>query len=177
MKASGRGRDAAEGGTGEPEIVVAGSVDGHEVRLRYAPKRDVTPWEVATLLRLPVAVAAGERRGGDWVEWAARHGLLRHFDPLYLDYSPASPVRGAAPVTVAAGEPATRLAASGLRSGSARAHGASAGTASPPRTRCRSSTTTATPLPAIRAIPARARAFGSSPQTTRPDATPQSARL
>ena len=40
-----------------------------------------------------------------------------------------------------------------------------------------SSTTIATPLPTIRAIPARARAFGNSPQTTRPDTTPQSAKL
>lgn len=79
-KDGGGGAAGAEGA--EPEIVVVGRVDGREVRLRYAPKRDVTPWEVATLLRLMVPVAAGERRGGDWVEWAARHGLLRHFDPL-----------------------------------------------------------------------------------------------
>ncbi len=72
---------AGAAGTAEPEILIGGRVDGHEVRLRYAPKRDITPWEVATLLRLLVAVAAGERQG-DWVAWAARHGLLRHFDPL-----------------------------------------------------------------------------------------------
>ena len=77
----GRGDGPGGGAGGEPEIVVAGRVDGQEVRLRYAPKRDITPWEVATLLRLLVAVAAGERQG-DWVAWAAKHGLLRHFDPL-----------------------------------------------------------------------------------------------
>ena len=77
----GRGDGPGAGAGGEPEIVVVGRVDGQEVRLRYAPKRDITPWEVATLLRLLVAVAAGERQG-DWVAWAARHGLLRHFDPL-----------------------------------------------------------------------------------------------
>ena len=77
----GRGDGPGAGAGGEPEIVVAGRVDGQEVRLRYAPKRDITPWEVATLLRLLVAVAAGERHG-DWVAWAAKHGLLRHFDPL-----------------------------------------------------------------------------------------------
>ena len=84
----GRGRvdgPAGAAGAAEPEIVISGRVDGHEVRLRYAPKRDITPWEVATLLRLLVAAATGERRGADrvdWVEWAARHGLLRHFDPV-----------------------------------------------------------------------------------------------
>ena len=72
---------AAAAGAAEPEILISGRVDGHEVRLRYAPKRDLTPWEVATLLRLLAAAAAGEGRG-DWVYWAARHGLLRHFDPL-----------------------------------------------------------------------------------------------
>ena len=78
----GRGdKPAGAAGAAEPEILISGRVDGHEVRLRYAPKRDITPWEVATLLRLLVAVAAGERQG-DWVAWAARHGLLRHFDPL-----------------------------------------------------------------------------------------------
>ena len=77
----GRGDGPGAGAGGEPEIVVVGRVDGQEVRLRYAPKRDITPWEVATLLRLLVAAAAGEWRG-DWVDWAARHGLLRHFDPL-----------------------------------------------------------------------------------------------
>ena len=81
----GRGRGggpAVPAGAGaEPEIVISGRVDGHEVRLRYAPKRDVTPWEVATLLRLLVAAVAGEGRG-DWVDWVARHGLMRHFDPF-----------------------------------------------------------------------------------------------
>jgi hypothetical protein len=72
---------ASAAGAAEPEIVIIGRVDGQEVRLRYAPERDITPWEVATLLRLLVAVAAGERRG-DRVAWAARHGLLRHFDPV-----------------------------------------------------------------------------------------------
>jgi hypothetical protein len=76
-----RGRGDRPTAGAEPEIVVVGRVDGQEVRLRYAPKRDITPWEVATLLRLLVAVAAGEEKG-DWVAWAARHGLLRHFDPL-----------------------------------------------------------------------------------------------
>ena len=70
---------AATAGAVEPEIVIGGYVDGQEVRLRYAPKRDITPWEVATLLRLLVAAATGEGRG-DWVAWATRHGLLRHFD-------------------------------------------------------------------------------------------------
>ena len=76
-----RENEPGAGAGGEPEIVVVGRVDGQEVRLRYAPKRDITPWEVATLLRLLVAAAAGEGRG-DWVDWVARHGLLRHFDPL-----------------------------------------------------------------------------------------------
>ena len=39
-----------------------------------------------------------------------------------------------------------------------------------------SSTTIATPLPAMTAMPVRASAFGNSPQTTRPDITPHSAR-
>jgi hypothetical protein len=77
----GRENEPGAGGGGEPGIVVHGRVDGQEVRLRYAPKRDITPWEVATLLRLLVAVAAGERQG-DWIAWAAKHGLLRHFDHL-----------------------------------------------------------------------------------------------
>jgi hypothetical protein len=64
----------------EPEILVRGRLDGHEVRLRYAPKRDVTPWEVATLLRM--VAAAPVHRSRDWVGWIARHGLLRHFDPV-----------------------------------------------------------------------------------------------
>jgi hypothetical protein len=75
----GRGDGTAAGAGAEPEIVISGRVDGHEVRLRYAPKRDITPWEVATLLRLLVAAAAGEGRG-DWVDWVAKHGLLRHFE-------------------------------------------------------------------------------------------------
>ena len=62
----------------EPEIVVRGWLDDRQVRLRYAPKRDVTPWELATLLRLVAAAPAHPAR--DWVEWIARHGLLRHFE-------------------------------------------------------------------------------------------------
>jgi hypothetical protein len=45
------------------------------------------------------------------------------------------------------------------------------------RPRRRSSTTMAMPLPAIRAIPARARAFGNAPQTITPATTPHSAKL
>ena len=63
----------------EPEIVVRGRLDDRLVRLRYAPKRDVTPWEVATLLRLVASAQA--HPGRDWVGWIARHGLLRHFEP------------------------------------------------------------------------------------------------
>ena len=44
------------------------------------------------------------------------------------------------------------------------------------RTRRWSSTTIATPLPAMRAMPVRARAFGNSPQMTKPDTTPHSAK-
>jgi len=64
----------------EPEILVRGFLDDRPVRLRYAPKRDITPWEVATLLRLVAAAHTHPSR--DWVEWIARHGLLRHFDPV-----------------------------------------------------------------------------------------------
>ena len=39
----------------EPEILVRGFLDERAVRLRYAPKRDITPWEVATLLCLVAA--------------------------------------------------------------------------------------------------------------------------
>jgi hypothetical protein len=39
-----------------------------------------------------------------------------------------------------------------------------------------SSTTNATPLPTMRAIPVKARAFGNSPQMTTPDTTPHSAK-
>ena len=63
----------------EPEIVVRGWLDERLVRLRYAPKRDVTPWELATLLRLVAAAPAHPSR--DWVPWIARHGLLRNFEP------------------------------------------------------------------------------------------------
>ncbi len=62
----------------DPEILVRGWLDDRLVRLRYAPKRDVTPWEVATLLRLVAVAQAQPAR--DWVEWIARHGLLRHFE-------------------------------------------------------------------------------------------------
>ncbi len=64
----------------EPEILVRGWLDERFVRLRYAPQRDVTPWELATLLRLVAAAQAQPAR--DWVGWIARHGLLRHFDPV-----------------------------------------------------------------------------------------------
>jgi hypothetical protein len=63
----------------EPDILVRGWLDGREVRLRYVPKRDVTPWEVATLLRMAVTVHTHPSR--DWIEWITRHGLLRHFEP------------------------------------------------------------------------------------------------
>ena len=39
-------------GEREPEIVISGILDGREIWLRYAPQRDITPWEVATLLRM-----------------------------------------------------------------------------------------------------------------------------
>ena len=81
VRGRGDGPAGAAGAGAEPEILISGRVDGHEVRLRYAPKRDITPWEVATLLRLLVAAAAGEGRV-DWVDWVAKHGLLRRFDPL-----------------------------------------------------------------------------------------------
>jgi hypothetical protein len=67
-------------GEREPEIIIGGTLRGQEVWLRYAPQRDITPWEVATLLRMFVAEAA--RVPGDWIDWAARHGLLRHFEPV-----------------------------------------------------------------------------------------------
>ena len=67
-------------GEREPEIVISGTLDGQEVGLRYAPQRDITPWEVATLLRMFVAEAA--HVSGDWIDWAARHGLLHHFEPV-----------------------------------------------------------------------------------------------
>ncbi len=51
----------------DPEILVRGS------------KRDVTPWEEATLLRLVATAPTHPSR--DWVPWIARHGLLRHFEP------------------------------------------------------------------------------------------------
>jgi hypothetical protein len=38
------------------------------------------------------------------------------------------------------------------------------------------STTIATPLPAMRAMPLKARAFGNSPQMTEPDTTPHNAK-
>ena len=63
----------------DPEILVRGFLDERLVRLRYAPKRDITPWEVATLLRMVAAAQAYPAR--DWVPWIARHGLLRHFEP------------------------------------------------------------------------------------------------
>ncbi len=62
----------------EPEILVRGWLDERPVRLRYAPRRDITPWEVATLLRLVASAQALPSR--DWVGWIARHGLLRHFE-------------------------------------------------------------------------------------------------
>ncbi len=62
----------------EPEILIRGWLDDRFVRLRYAPKRDVTPWEVATMLRMVAAAHAHPAR--DWVGWIARHGLLRHFE-------------------------------------------------------------------------------------------------
>ena len=55
-----------DGDGAEPEIVVRGWLDDRLVRLRYAPKRDVTPWEVATLLRL--VAAAHTHPSWDWVE-------------------------------------------------------------------------------------------------------------
>jgi hypothetical protein len=64
----------------EPEIVVRGWLDERPVRLRYVPKRDITPWEVATLLRLVAAAQTYPAR--DWIGWIARHGLLRHFEPV-----------------------------------------------------------------------------------------------
>ncbi len=60
--------------------MVFGWLDERLVRLRYAPKRDVTSWEVATLLRMVAAVPV--HRSADWLEWITRHGLLRHFDPV-----------------------------------------------------------------------------------------------
>ena len=67
------------GGDGRgPEILVRGWLDDRLVRLRYAPQRDVTPWELATLLRLVAAAPNHPLR--DWVGWIARHGLLRHFE-------------------------------------------------------------------------------------------------
>ncbi len=62
----------------DPEILVRGWLDDRFVRLRYAPQRDVTPWELATLLRL--VAAAPNYPSRDWVPWIARHGLLRHFE-------------------------------------------------------------------------------------------------
>ncbi len=62
----------------EPEILVRGFLDERPVRLRYAPQRDITSWEVATLLRL--VAAAPNHPSRDWVGWIARHGLLRHFE-------------------------------------------------------------------------------------------------
>jgi hypothetical protein len=62
----------------DPEILVRGFLDERFVSLRYAPQRDVTPWELATLLQLVVAAQAYPSR--DWVGWIARHGLLRHFE-------------------------------------------------------------------------------------------------
>ena len=67
-------------GTCEPEIIINGTLGGQEVWLRYAPQRDITPWEVATLLRMFAAEAA--RVPGDWIDGAARHGRLRHFEPV-----------------------------------------------------------------------------------------------
>ena len=69
-----------DGNGTEPEILVRGFLDERFVRLRYAPKRDVTAWEVATLLRLVAAAHAFPSR--DWVEWIARHELLRHFESI-----------------------------------------------------------------------------------------------
>ncbi len=62
----------------DPEILARGWLDDRFVRLRYAPQRDITPWELATLLRLVAAAQAHPTR--DWVGWIARHGLLRHFE-------------------------------------------------------------------------------------------------
>ena len=55
-----------DGNGTEPEILVRGFLDERFVRLRYAPKRDVTPWELATLLRLVASAQAHPSR--DWVE-------------------------------------------------------------------------------------------------------------
>ncbi len=63
----------------EPEILVRGFLDERFVRLRYAPQRDITPWELATLLRLVATAHTHPTR--DWVGWIARYGLLRHFEP------------------------------------------------------------------------------------------------
>ncbi len=62
----------------DPEVLVRGRLDDRLVRLRYAPRRDVTPWELATLLRLVAAAQAHPAR--DRVGWIARRGLLRHFE-------------------------------------------------------------------------------------------------
>jgi hypothetical protein len=72
------GVQAWDGDGPEPEILVHGWQDDRLVRLRYAPKRDVTPWELATLLRMLAVAHTHPSR--DWVEWIARHGLLRHFE-------------------------------------------------------------------------------------------------
>ena len=75
----GPGVQVWDGDRPEPEIVVRGWLDERLVRLRYAPKRDVTSWEVATLLRMVATAHTHPSR--DWVPWIARHGLLRHFEP------------------------------------------------------------------------------------------------
>ncbi len=62
----------------DPEILVRGRLDDRLVHLRYAPRRDVTPRELATLPRPAAAAQAHPSR--DRVGWIARRGLLRHFE-------------------------------------------------------------------------------------------------
>ena len=88
----------------------------------------------------------------------------------------ASGSRGAISRTASLSSPRARSAAASRPEARSR-HSASVNAISSWRPRRRSSRTMATPLPAMRAMPASARAFGSAPKTKTPDSTPQSAKL